>query len=183
MLSPAKKAIIVGLDGASMELVRRMADEGHMPNVSRLMRQGVHREMLGVYPTLTPPGWTTVFTGAWPGTHGVLDFNIRALGRPLDETVWGINTGLCRAEYLWNTFERCGKTPILVKQEMSWPPTVSRGIQVEGTRGVKAQLHVIGPDDVCTGICYRRLYKEGGGEHDDGPGSTQVLTSPCHIWP
>ena len=63
--SPAKKAIIVGFDGASMELVSHMVEQGHMPNVGKLMAQGVHREMLGVFPTLTPPGWTTLTTGAW----------------------------------------------------------------------------------------------------------------------
>jgi hypothetical protein len=89
--------------------------------------------MLGVLPTLTPPGWTTLMTGAWPGTHGVTDFLIRNPGGSLDEPLWGINTQLCKAEYLWNTAERCGKIPILVKWEMSWPPTVTKGIQVEGS--------------------------------------------------
>ena len=131
--SPAKKAIIVGFDGASMELVRRMVQEGNMPNVARLMAEGVHREMLGVLPTLTPPGWTSLATGAWPGTHGVTDFNIRNLNSYIDDPLWGIDTGLCQAEYLWNTAERCGKVPILVKYEISWPPTVTSGIQVEGT--------------------------------------------------
>ncbi|MFN2155455.1 MAG: alkaline phosphatase family protein [Anaerolineae bacterium] len=142
---PARKAIVVGLDGASMELVLRMVREGHMPNASRLLDQGVYREMLGVFPTLTPPGWTTLATGAWPGTHGVTDFNMRVPGSPLEHTEWGINTRLCRAEYLWNTAERCGKVPILVKYEMSWPPTVQDGIQVEGTGpGVSNHAQIAG---------------------------------------
>jgi predicted AlkP superfamily phosphohydrolase/phosphomutase len=142
---PAKKAIVVGLDGASMELVLRMVREGHMPNVNRLLDRGVYREMLGVFPTLTPPGWTTLATGAWPGTHGVTDFNIRRLGSSLDDTIWGIDTRLCQAEYLWNTAERCGKIPILVKYEMSWPPTVEVGIQVEGTGpGVSNHAQIAG---------------------------------------
>ena len=133
MSSPARRAIVIGMDGASMELVRTMAEWGHMPNVTRLLETGVHRPMLGVYPTLTPPGWTALTTGSWPGTHEVMDFNIRALGQPLTETVWGINTRLCRSEYLWNAVERAGRRPILVKWEMSWPPTVRSGVQVEGT--------------------------------------------------
>ena len=104
-----------------------------MPNVAKLLKRGVHRPMLGVFPTLTPPGWTALYTGSWHGTHRVMDFNIRALNRPLSETVSGINTGLSRSEYLWNTAERAGKKPILIKTEMSWPPTVSDGIQIEGT--------------------------------------------------
>src|SRR5262249_39956895 len=145
MASPAKRAILIGMDGASMELVRNMIAWGHMPHLRGLVARGVWRPMLGVFPTLTPPGWTALATGSWPGTHGVLDFNIRALGQPLTETVWGIDTRLCRSEYLWNTAERAGRTPILVKWEMSGPPTVHRGVQVEGTGpGVSNHYQIAG---------------------------------------
>ncbi len=133
MGAPAKRAIIIGMDGASMELVRNMIDWGHVPNIRHLYERGASRPMIGVFPTLTPPGWTALATASWPGTHGVMDFNIRAIGAPLTETTWGIDTGLARSEYFWNTVERAGKTPILVKWEMAWPPTVKSGIQVEGT--------------------------------------------------
>ena len=109
MTSPAKRAIVIGMDGASMELVKHMVAWGHVPSLERLLARGVHRPMIGVFPTLTPPGWTALSTGSWPGTHGVMDFNIRALGQPLTETTWGINTRLARAEYLWNTAERAGR--------------------------------------------------------------------------
>ena len=133
MNSPAKRAIVVGMDGASMEIVKNLADQGHCPNIATLMKQGAWRPMVGVFPTLTPPGWTALSTGSWPGTHRVMDFNIHKPGKRLDDTEWGINTNLSQSEYVWNTFERAGKIPILVKWEMSWPPTVKKGIQVEGT--------------------------------------------------
>lgn len=133
MQSPARRVIVIGMDGASMEIVSNLMEWGHMPNLARLKDAGVYRPMIGVFPTLTPPGWTATATGSWPGTHGVMDFGIRKLGANLDKTVWGVNTALSRSEYLWNTLERAGKKPILVKWEMSWPPTVTCGVQVEGT--------------------------------------------------
>ncbi len=143
MAAMAERAIIIGIDGASMEIVRHMADKGATPNLKRLMDTGAWRPMLGVFPTLTPPGWTSISTGAWPGTHEVMDFNIRARGKPLTETVWGVNTQLSKAEYFWNTLERADKTPILVKWEMSWPPTITKGVQVEGTGPGVANHHQI----------------------------------------
>ena len=143
MNPPAEKAIVIGMDGASMELVSRMMEEGHMPHLASLAKNGVQRPMVGVFPTLTPPGWTATATGSWPGTHEVMDFNIRKLGGRLDETVWGINTGLSKSEYLWNTIERAGRKPILVKWEMSWPPTVTDGVQVEGTGPGVSNVHQI----------------------------------------
>jgi predicted AlkP superfamily phosphohydrolase/phosphomutase len=188
--SPAKKAIVVGFDGASMELVAHMVEQGYMPNVGKLMAQGVYREMLGVFPTLTPPGWTTLTTGAWPGTHGVVDFNIRTLGAPLDETTWGINTALCRAEYLWNTAERCGKTPILIKWEMSWPPTIRTGIQVEGTGpGVSNHAQIAGYHLFCTRD-YQGHYIGGAKDTEsvdpsalqEGNAIDWVEVRPAHGW-
>jgi predicted AlkP superfamily phosphohydrolase/phosphomutase len=143
MKHTAKRAIVIGIDGAGMEIVLNEVKWGSMPNVARLLDRGVHKPMLGVFPTLTPPGWTALYTGSWHGTHRIMDFNIRALNRPLGETVWGINTDLSQSEYLWNTAERAGKKPLLVKVEMSWPPTVKEGIQVEGTGPGVSNRHQI----------------------------------------
>jgi predicted AlkP superfamily phosphohydrolase/phosphomutase len=149
--SPAKRAIVIGMDGASMELVDRMIAWGHVPALKQLQERGVSRPMIGVFPTLTPPGWTALSTGTWPGSHEVMDFNIRAEGGPLGETIWGINTGLCQREYLWNAVERAGRTPILVKWEMSWPPTVINGAQVEGTGPGVSNHHQIAGYHLFTG--------------------------------
>ncbi len=148
MNSPAKRAIVVGMDGASMEIVKNLADKGYCPNIAELMKQGAWRPMIGVFPTLTPPGWTALSTGSWPGTHGVMDFNIHKPGKRLDDTEWGINTRLSQSEYVWNTFERAGKMPILVKWEMAWPPTVKKGVQVEGT-GPGVSSHPASPRRPC----------------------------------
>ena len=164
MQSPAQRAILIGMDGASMELVMNMVDGGHMPHLGKLIDRGVFRPMIGVFPTLTPPGWTATSTGAWPGNHGVLDFNIRKLGAQLDETVWGINTELSQAEYLWNTVERAGGMPLLVKWEMAWPPTVTSGVQVEGTGpGVSNHHQVAGYHLFVAGNWQRRQI---GGQRD-----------------
>ena len=124
-----------------MELVQHLGgprSDAPLESAHGAGRQAAHDR---VFPTLTPPGWTATSTGAWPGTHQVMDFNIRKLGGRLDETVWGINTQLSQAEYLWNTVERAGQKPLLVKWEMSWPPTVQTGIQVEGTGPGVSNVH------------------------------------------
>ena len=47
MQSPARRAILIGMDGASMELVINMVNGGHMPHLGKLMERGVHRPMIG----------------------------------------------------------------------------------------------------------------------------------------
>ena len=179
--APAKRAIIIGMDGASMELVNNMIEWGHTPNMKRLRDLGVYRPMVGVFPTLTPPGWTALSTGSWPGTHQVMDFNIRSVGEQLDKTIWGINTGLCKSEYLWNLVERVGRKPILVKWEMSWPPTVNTGIQVEGTGpGVSNHHQIAGYHLFVTGKWAPRPI---GGQRDPETLDPSALQKVKHIDP
>ena len=159
--APAKRAILIGLDGAGMDFVKRMADEGHIPNIARLISQGVYKGMVGVFPTMTATGWTTLSTGAWPSTHGVMDFSFYQPGRGLDRPMSSSPfTETCRAEYLWNTAERAGKVPILVKWEISWPPTVTTGVQVEGGGPGAHPLQISGYHLFVAGPSVREEHKE-----------------------
>ncbi len=56
MNSPAQRAIVIGIDGASMELLLNMVQWGHVPHLAQLIEQGVYRPMVGVFPTLKRPG-------------------------------------------------------------------------------------------------------------------------------
>ena len=83
----SKKVLILGVDGVDPRLTRQYIDEGRMPNTAELLRRGAAREdlvMLGGQPTVTPPMWTTMATGAYPCTHGITCFNRK--GADLDET-------------------------------------------------------------------------------------------------
>ena len=131
--SRPRKAMIVGLDGASPELAARYIRQGRLPNLERLMRSGFAAPALPTIPTATSINWTTIATGAWPGTHGIVDMDIHLPGKGHPTSaVSGFDTRLCQAEYLWNAVERGGKLPVLLRYTCSWPPTVTRGIQVDG---------------------------------------------------
>ena len=128
----AKKVIVLGIDGGQPELIQRFVKEGKLPNFERLIKRGVFKEIIEPLPTITPPNWTTITTGAWPGTHGITDFYLpNEPGESLDKTHLGFDTRKCQAEYIWQAAERAGKKSILIKWEVSWPPC-HKGIQIEG---------------------------------------------------
>lgn len=77
------KVLLLGIDGMDPKFTKRMLKEGYMPNTQKLIDKGAAREdlmLLGGIPTVTPPMWTTLATGATPMTHGVEDFNITKKG-------------------------------------------------------------------------------------------------------
>jgi len=132
MVDYPKKLILIGMDGAAAEELQRYVDAGVMPNAKALMERGVTGNLMPVYPSLTPPNWTSIATGAWPGTHGITDFWLHLPDMPLNHIEYAFDTGYSRAEYIWDAAERAGKRSILVKYESSWPPTHKNGYQVEG---------------------------------------------------
>ena len=76
-MSTAQKVFVIGLDGMDPSLTKKYMDRGLMPNVKKLVEAGACREdlvLLGGQPTVTPPMWTTLATGANPGTHGITCF-------------------------------------------------------------------------------------------------------------
>lgn len=79
-----KRAMLLGLDGADPVLIKRMIGEGRLPNMKRIMDSGAHTEnldMLGIFPTVTPPNWTILATGNYPLTHGITCFQNATEGR------------------------------------------------------------------------------------------------------
>jgi predicted AlkP superfamily phosphohydrolase/phosphomutase len=66
--------IVIGLDGASFNYLDPILNSGALPSFMRLMDRGVRSECLSTIPPLTPPAWSTMFTGVNPGKHGIFDF-------------------------------------------------------------------------------------------------------------
>lgn len=122
----SEKVIMLGIDGLDPKFSRTMVDEGHMPNLKKLIEAGSARHdlrLLGAVPTITPPMWTTLATGAYPMTHGVEDFNINIKGE-LGVNFAGIYSKYVHAEPLWNITAEAGKKTLVWHWPGgAWPPT------------------------------------------------------------
>lgn len=121
----ADKIFCIGIDGMDPRLTRKYVDEGKMPNVKKLIERGSARHdlaMIGAMPTVTPPMWTTLATGAYPNTHGITCF-YRATDEP-DVIAYNFDSRNCKAEQLWNVFAEAGKKTLVWHWPGSaWPPT------------------------------------------------------------
>ena len=68
------RTLIIGLDGATYDMVDPLVAEGIMPVLGRIMENGARGILRSTIHPLTPPAWTTMTTGRSPGNHGVFDF-------------------------------------------------------------------------------------------------------------
>ena len=119
------KFMFLGVDAMDPRLSKRFLDEGVMPNLKTLLERGAAQtnwEMVGGEPTVTPPMWATLATGATPRTHG-----ISAYGRTFDDIVstgYNFDSARCRAEQFWNVTAESGmKTLVWHWPGGAWPPS------------------------------------------------------------
>ncbi len=74
---PDKKVVVLGFDGLDPRIVKKMADEGKLPNFKRLMEQGSFSSLKTTLPPQSPVAWSTFATGTNPGSHNIFDFLAR----------------------------------------------------------------------------------------------------------
>lgn len=106
----AKKLIVLGIDGMDPRLTKKFMEEGRMPNTKKFLEKGSCREdlvLLGAMPTITPPMWTTLATGAYPMTHGITCFWRNYPGR-IDAITYNLDSRNCKAEPIWNCTAEAG---------------------------------------------------------------------------
>ncbi len=122
MKSPEKIALL-GFDCALTHLVRKHIEEGICPNFKKIFENGtVAENCLVPFPTITPPNWTAMATGAWPGTNNITDFWRHLPGT----TPEGANTHSCfnwdhvASESIWEAAEAIGKKSVILNFPMSY---------------------------------------------------------------
>jgi predicted AlkP superfamily phosphohydrolase/phosphomutase len=74
------RCLVVGLDGATLNVLRPLMEEGRCPTLARLIREGAHAPLNSTTPPMTLPSWASFLTGCNPGKHGIFDFTRRVPG-------------------------------------------------------------------------------------------------------
>lgn len=146
----AKRAILLGLDGADPMVVKRLLSEGRLPNMKKVIESGTTTEdlsMMGAHPTITPPNWASMATGAYPGTHGITCFWSHTTGDPLNQLKYGFNSKLNEAETIWDAASKVGKKCIIFNYPTGWPPTNKENLVVVDGTGIVANTRSLADNE------------------------------------
>jgi predicted AlkP superfamily phosphohydrolase/phosphomutase len=95
------RVLLIGIDAAVPGRWRRFAESGLLPVGRRLLAEGRFARALPALPTLTTTNWATIATGAFPGTHGVTDFNPHRSGDLPGCSSQGFDARAVTAEFVW----------------------------------------------------------------------------------
>lgn len=91
MIASHRKLLLIGLDAADASLIERWTDDGTLPALAALRRNGTYGRLATSAKYLTGSPWPTFYTGRPPSDHGIYhDFQWRqeAMGFVAPSTAW-----------------------------------------------------------------------------------------------
>ncbi len=125
----AEKLLIVGLDGATFDVLNPMMDAGLMPNLKAFLAAGASGILDSTKPPITPAAWTTFMTGKGPGRHGIIDFEKYHVS---EHRLSFNSTYEIREKTIWQLLSDRGLKVGSVNVPMTYPPTKVNGFMISG---------------------------------------------------
>ena len=150
--SPAS-VLVIGLDGATWDLLNPMMAAGWMPNLARLAAEGTSAALRSTLPPLTAPAWSSFMTGLNPGRHGVFAFQ-RALNRDLERTF--VNATAIQAPLLWERLSNHGLRVGVLNVPLTYPVRPVNGWLVSGMMTPSEESDFTYPADLAAVLRSRR---------------------------
>ncbi len=123
------KTIVIGLDGASFELIGPWIENGELPNLNEIRKEGVSGDLESQPPPVTSPNWKCYSTGKNPGKLGVfwwenVDWSERKVYSPDYRSE--------ENEEIWDYLNQEGRRTAVINIPTSYPPKSIDGYLVSG---------------------------------------------------
>lgn len=123
------KLIVIGIDGASPDLMVPWMDQGMLPNFQKIRQDGVFGRLISVPNQRSAAAWSSFITGINPGKHGIFEFYERIPGKHnIRFTRAASRDGISFWKYLSDN----GKTVIVVNMPMTYPAEKIKGCLISG---------------------------------------------------
>ena len=134
-----EKVIVVGLDGATFDVMMPWIKRGKLPNVQKLMEEGCYGNLESTIHPMSPQAWSSFITGKNAGKHGIFDFTWR---KPYSYEVQLTNASYREGKSLWKILGEHEKTVGVINVPMTYPPEGVNGFLISGmdAPGVNSQF-------------------------------------------
>jgi predicted AlkP superfamily phosphohydrolase/phosphomutase len=126
------KVLIIGLDGATPDLVERWVAEDTLPNLKQMMQNGVYGTLKSTYPPISPAAWTTFATGYNPGKHGTYDFRDYDPRRYSCFADTIVDSNAFAGKSIWDLVGAAGQKVGVITVPVTYPAWRVNGFMVSG---------------------------------------------------
>ncbi len=126
------RAIVLGLDGATFDVLLPRIERGQMPNLAALLGEGMWGGLQSTTPPFSAQAWVSLATGKNQARHGVVDFWERSPSLDPGERRSFATSRLIHGETMWQTAGRLGLRVGVVNVPVTYPPVAVNGYLVTG---------------------------------------------------
>lgn len=136
------KVLVLGLDGATFDLIKPWAAAGYLPTLKRLMDEGAHGSLRSTTPPMTGPAWTSFATGVNPGKHRLYDWIARDEGQYTFSPMTALDM---EAPTIYTLLSDAGRRVCALNVPMTYPPTPVNGVMVSGLPAPSTKVQITYP--------------------------------------
>lgn len=113
------KILLIGLDGATWDIIDPMLNKGQLPNLQRIIDGGTRATLRSLKFPASPRVWTSIATGKTEDKHGIMDFYS--------------NLSQLKSKRIWDIFDDRGESSSVFYYFLTWPPKKNfNGIMIPG---------------------------------------------------
>ena len=120
---------VIGLDGATFDLLLPWMEEGRLPHLAAIWRRGVHGQLRSTIPPVTAPAWASFQTGKNPGKHGLFHFTRYQKGTYETPIV---DASSITSRTIWQILSDHGKRVGIINVPLTYPPRPVNGFMISG---------------------------------------------------
>jgi len=124
---PPGPLLLIGIDGATWDVIDPLVLRGRLPNIRRLRQEGAAGPLRSILPSLSPILWTTMATGRSSEDHGIEGFTKDVKPGQPDEYYTNNDR---RTKALWNILDNRGRRSLVSGWFVTWPVDVIRGAMI-----------------------------------------------------
>jgi predicted AlkP superfamily phosphohydrolase/phosphomutase len=134
--SKRPKVIMLGVNGAELDILRPLLIQGELPNLAKLMDGGVWGRLNTVPEPNCPKAYTAIETSNPPELHGVTGFVVDGMTA---------NTNMIKKQPLWDILSKQGITVGMANVPATYPVQPVNGYMISGmlTRGKNCEDGVL----------------------------------------
>jgi predicted AlkP superfamily phosphohydrolase/phosphomutase len=125
--TPKRRVLVIGLDGATFDLLGPWIEGGQMPTLQRLMNDGASGVLTTTLPPISSSAWVSFATGKNPGKHGLVDF-VHPRQGSYQISIVGSKQRASKA--IWNILSETGRKVAIVGMPVTYPPEEVNGFMI-----------------------------------------------------
>ena len=145
---PKPRVVVVGVNGMELDVIRPLLLKGELPNLAKVIKNGVHGKLRTLNAPNCPRVYSTMFTSTQPEEHGVTGFLVGGITA---------NTNMLKQEPIWSILSKNGITVGMANVPATFPVLPVDGYMISGmlTRGKNCEDGV---------LCAPKLSEVEGGD-------------------